>query len=67
MLYDIYISISTSFVLIQFLYVNPVPLTFNDVYCLNDNSVLAMVLFKHCLSLYMSGYLEQFHWIICIL
>ena len=55
MLYDIYISISTSVVILEYLYVNPAPLTFNDVHCLNDNAVLAMRSFKQCALLYMWG------------
>lgn len=59
-MYDIYISISTFVVIFEYLYVNPVPLTFNDVYGLNDNAVLAVRLFKHCASLYMWAVLNSF-------
>lgn len=67
MFYDNYISISTSVVVLEFLYVNPVLLTFNDVHCLNDNAVLAMHSFKQCAFTVRTGYLEQFQQIICIL
>ena len=60
MLCDIYISVSTSVVLIEFLYANPIPLTFNDVYCLNDNAVRAVCSFKRCALLYMWGILNSF-------
>ena len=54
------ISISTAVVILECLYVNPVPLTFNDVYRLNGNTVLAVRLFKHCASLYMWAVLNSF-------
>jgi len=60
LLYDIYISILTSVVILEFLYVNRVPLTFNDVHCLNDNAVLAVRSFKQCALLYMWGILNSF-------
>lgn len=60
LLYDIYISIPTSVVILEYLYVNPVLLTFNDACCLNDNAVLAVCSFKHCASLYMWAVLNSF-------